>query len=67
MLMLPPAGNSTIGAGDTFIAGILYGLRYDAQDWSMADKLAFANRLAGQKVLQEGFAGLVDAVEQRQP
>ncbi|KAI9755165.1 MAG: hypothetical protein M1815_005175 [Lichina confinis] len=57
----------TIGAGDTFIAGILYGLRYDAQDWSMADKLAFANRLAGQKVLQEGFAGLVDAVEQRQP
>ena len=61
-----PDENSTIGAGDTFIAGILYGLRYHAQDWPTAKKLDFANRLAGQKVLQEGFAGLVDAVE-RQP
>ncbi|KAK8075309.1 pfkB family kinase [Apiospora hydei] len=48
----------TIGAGDTFIAGILYGMLFHSQDWRCAERLRFANEIAGQKVLQEGFAGL---------
>jgi ketohexokinase len=50
-------GSSTIGAGDTFIAAMLYGLHVDA--WSSEAKLAFAVRLATKKVQREGFAGLV--------
>ena len=50
---------STIGAGDTFIAGILYGLFYNAQNWDLAKLLQFANELAGRKVTQQGFSGLV--------
>jgi ketohexokinase len=49
---------STIGAGDTFIAGILYGLNCRKEEWSVAQNLGFANRLAGNKVVQEGFSGL---------
>lgn len=48
---------STIGAGDTFIAGILYGLTC-RKEWSVAHNLDFASRLAGNKVVQEGFLGL---------
>ncbi|KAK4127830.1 Ribokinase-like protein [Parathielavia appendiculata] len=47
----------TIGAGDTFIAGMLYGL--NAPGWSSREKLAFAVRLATKKVQREGFCGLV--------
>ncbi|GAB1314157.1 Carbohydrate kinase PfkB domain-containing protein [Madurella fahalii] len=47
----------TIGAGDTFIAGMLYGLHVEA--WSRDAKLAFAVGLATRKVQREGFAGLV--------
>ncbi|KAK4153137.1 Ketohexokinase [Chaetomidium leptoderma] len=57
---LPREGISvvdTIGAGDTFIAGMLYGLHADA--WSREAKLAFAVGLATKKVRREGFAGLV--------
>jgi hypothetical protein len=50
-------GFSTIGAGDTFIAAMLYGLHADA--WSRETKLAFGVGLATKKVQTEGFAGLV--------
>jgi ketohexokinase len=47
-----------VGAGDTFIAGMLYGLLDHATDWPLSRKLRFATEIAGRKVLQEGFAGL---------
>ncbi|KAI9931472.1 hypothetical protein ASPWEDRAFT_37724 [Aspergillus wentii DTO 134E9] len=51
-----------IGAGDTFIAGMLYTLIYRDRYWDMSQKLGFANRVAGMKVGQEGFAGLEQAL-----
>ena len=50
--------SSTIGAGDTFIAGMLYGFICHGDDWGLSQKLGFANQLAGRKVVQEGFSGL---------
>ena len=50
--------SSTIGAGDTFIAGILYACLVHEDDWPLEQKLEFANELAGRKVVQEGFTGL---------
>ncbi|QKD51542.2 Ribokinase-like protein [Fusarium oxysporum Fo47] len=47
-----------VGAGDTFIAGMLYGLICHPDDWSMGKKLGFAVRLATLKVQREGFDGL---------
>jgi ketohexokinase len=47
----------TIGAGDTFIAGMLYALNC-MQDWTLKRKLSFANEIAGRKVYQLGFDGL---------
>ncbi|PLN78745.1 putative ketohexokinase [Aspergillus taichungensis] len=47
----------TIGAGDTFIGGILY-THISNKDFSLLESLQFANRLAGLKVAQEGFSGL---------
>ncbi|KAK4038793.1 Ribokinase-like protein [Parachaetomium inaequale] len=47
----------TIGAGDTFIAAMLYGLHADA--WSLEARLEFGVTLATKKVQREGFAGLV--------
>lgn len=57
--------NSTIGAGDTFIAGMLYveALNFQEKDWDLPRKLGFANRVAGMKVSQEGFSGLHRALE----
>ncbi|KAL1984731.1 hypothetical protein VTN96DRAFT_8764 [Rasamsonia emersonii] len=52
----------TIGAGDTFIAGMLYSLLCHPDDWDLSRKLRFANELAGRKVFQEGFTGLGDAM-----
>ncbi|RAR05526.1 ketohexokinase [Stemphylium lycopersici] len=47
----------TIGAGDTFIAGMLFALnKHD--EWPLQQKLEFSNKLAGRKVLQEGFVKL---------
>jgi len=48
----------TIGAGDTFIAGMLYSLICHEDDWTLSRKLGFANELAGRKVAQDGFSGL---------
>ncbi|RJE19934.1 pfkB family carbohydrate kinase [Aspergillus sclerotialis] len=53
----------TIGAGDTFIAGMLYSLLYQDQKWDLSQKLSFANRVAGMKVAQEGFLGLERSLE----
>jgi ketohexokinase len=57
-----------LGAGDTFIAGVLFGLilrssqfqlwEHTPVAWSMQQLLRFANDLAGHKVLQWGFDGL---------
>lgn len=47
----------TIGAGDTFIAGMLFALN-NHHAWTLQQKLDFANQLAGRKVLQEGFDSL---------
>jgi ketohexokinase len=46
-----------VGAGDTFIAGMLYGLMCRS-DWPLFKILKFSNELAGRKVIQEGFNGL---------
>lgn len=54
---------STIGAGDTFIAGMLYGLICHHDTWTVSHKLDFANELAGRKVAQEGFAGLATLMQ----
>lgn len=54
---------SSIGAGDTFIAGILYALIWRDGDWDLSKKLGFANRVAGMKVAQEGFGGLGRALD----
>ncbi|KAI1423687.1 putative PfkB family kinase [Xylaria sp. FL1777] len=48
----------TIGAGDTFIAGVLFTFLEGRKTWSLEQRLTFANRLAGFKVVQEGFSGL---------
>lgn len=49
---------SPIGAGDTFIAGILYALNCKDKDWSLAQCVEFGIKVAGMKVFQEGFSGL---------
>ncbi|KAG4255506.1 hypothetical protein FPRO06_02865 [Fusarium proliferatum] len=49
---------AAVGAGDTFIAGMLYGLICHPDDWTMGAKLGFAVRLATVKVQREGFDGL---------
>ncbi|KAI0866229.1 Ribokinase-like protein [Xylaria cubensis] len=48
----------TIGAGDTFIAGILFGFLQHSHDWDTGTKLSFAVQLATCKVQQEGFNDL---------
>ncbi|CAI7646976.1 unnamed protein product [Penicillium discolor] len=52
----------TIGAGDTFNAGLLYGLIYRSHDWDFRKRLEFANLIAGLKVSQEGFTDLQRAL-----
>jgi ketohexokinase len=57
--------DSTIGAGDTFAAGMLYPCLVHDDDWSLAEKLEFSNELAGRKVMQEGFTGLGKLMKDR--
>ncbi|KAI0167106.1 Ribokinase-like protein [Hypoxylon sp. FL1284] len=47
----------TVGAGDTFIAGMLFGLLCH-QDWNTERKVEFAVQLATRKVQQDGFDGV---------
>lgn len=51
----------TVGAGDTFIAGMLYACVHQ-RTWGAAERLEFANELAGRKVHQRGFEGLGKAM-----
>lgn len=51
----------TVGAGDTFIAGMLYACVHQ-RTWGAAERLEFANELAGRKVHQRGFKGLGEAM-----
>jgi len=54
----------TIGAGDTFTAGVLYMLVCHPEA-TLQQKLRFANELAGRKVVQEGFGGLGEKMASR--
>lgn len=45
------------------MAGMLYSLVFDLVEWTLDESLAFANELAGRKVIQEGFGGLGAAVK----
>ncbi|RYP09016.1 hypothetical protein DL764_001512 [Monosporascus ibericus] len=51
----------TVGAGDTFIAGVLFGLLCHPQDWDMETKVRFAVQLATSKVQQEGLRDLASS------
>lgn len=56
---LSPAGaTSSVGAGDTFIAGMLYGLVCREKTWPLDQSVRFAVNLATLKVQREGFEGL---------
>lgn len=54
---------SAVGAGDTFIAGVLYGLA--DRHWDVPQAVQFAVDLATLKVQQEGFSGLGEKVQGR--
>lgn len=56
---------SSIGAGDTFVAGMLFGILCHEHDWDNVRKLQFATELAGLKVRQDGFQGLGVAINNR--
>ncbi|KAI1663036.1 Ribokinase-like protein [Daldinia decipiens] len=49
---------ATVGAGDTFIAGMLFGLLCHHEDWDTEKKVQFAVQLATRKVQRDGFGGL---------
>ncbi|EFQ28032.1 D-sorbose [Colletotrichum graminicola M1.001] len=55
----------SVGAGDTFVAGMLYGLICQTDTWDTADKLDFAVQLATLKVQREGFDELGDEMVRR--
>ncbi|KAI0885280.1 Ribokinase-like protein [Annulohypoxylon maeteangense] len=48
----------TVGAGDTFIAGMLFGLLCHHEDWNTERKVQFAVQLATCKVQRDGFDGV---------
>ncbi|KAI1805479.1 Ribokinase-like protein [Daldinia bambusicola] len=52
------ARKATVGAGDTFIAGMLFGLLCHHEDWDTERKVQFAVQLATRKVQRDGFDGL---------
>ncbi|KAF3770789.1 putative PfkB family kinase [Cryphonectria parasitica EP155] len=47
-----------VGAGDTFIAGVMYGLLCRSGDWDVENTVRFAVDLATTKIQQDGFEGL---------
>ncbi|KAF2095359.1 pfkB family kinase [Rhizodiscina lignyota] len=47
----------TIGAGDTFIAGMLFAC-LERPRWTVSQQLSFSTELAGKKVFRDGFADL---------
>lgn len=49
---------STVGAGDTFVAAVLFMLLLQPGKYSMEQMLRFANKLASDKIQREGFADL---------
>lgn len=49
---------STVGAGDTFIAGIIFALLCQNEDGDVESKVQFAVQLATCKVQKEGFGGV---------
>ena len=53
----PPCVVDTIGAGDTFNAGLI---NARLQGLSLADALSAVSRLAGRKCGQQGFTGIAD-------
>ncbi|PCG92554.1 PfkB [Penicillium occitanis (nom. inval.)] len=55
----------SIGAGDTFVAGMLFGILCHEDDWDHGRKLQFATELSGLKVCQDGFQGLGVAINHR--
>ncbi|KAL2009854.1 hypothetical protein VTN00DRAFT_5661 [Thermoascus crustaceus] len=71
---LPPGAKvvDTIGAGDTFVAGMLYAITChgtvdSAQEeaWPVDRAVSFATELAGRKVAQEGFGGLGEKMSEK--
>jgi ketohexokinase len=50
-----------VGAGDTFIAGMLFSLTNNATA-TLRTHLEFATKIASKKVYQEGFQGLGEAM-----
>lgn len=50
--------DSAVGAGDTFVAGTLYGLLCRTDDWDVQRMVRFAVDLATLKIQQDGFGGL---------
>lgn len=62
-LLVPPSDpalHSTVGAGDTFNAGMLYSMTCRSSDWDLQTKLSFAVELATRKVQLDGFDGVAD-------
>ncbi|KAH7126652.1 ketohexokinase-like protein [Dendryphion nanum] len=57
-----PAVVDAIGAGDTFIAGMLFALTHRENTWNFRKILEFAVEIAGRKVFQHGFQGLGHAM-----
>ncbi|KAH9992185.1 Ribokinase-like protein [Xylariaceae sp. FL0662B] len=55
----------TVGAGDTFIAGLLFGMLCHQEDWDAEMKVRFAVQLATCKVQREGFDGVGTNVTKR--
>lgn len=59
----------TVGAGDTFIAGVLFATMSRTvpsalnEAWIVPDFLRFGNKLAGHKIRQQGFAGLSKVIQ----
>jgi ketohexokinase len=52
----------TIGAGDTFIAGMIYCLT-NHPNTTLEQKLGYAIQIASRKVYQDGFGGLGKAMK----